>query len=87
MAKARVAFLARKSADTVDTCAVFRNTFAIGGSTNCRMGIRTAMPAAFTMKNIPNWCKIWRERESGYVQNRFNMKLLMTAQMNDIVPA
>ena len=49
--------------------------------------MRMAIPAAFTTKNIPNWCRIWRDRESGYVQYRLKKKLLKTAQTNEIVPA
>ena len=51
------------------------------------MGRRMASPATLTMKNINNWFEMGRERESGYVQYRFQKKLLIIAQMNDMVPA
>ena len=87
MASASVAFLASTSADALERCAMLSKTRAMGGSTKCRIGIRIRMPAALTTKNMPNWCRTCRERDSGYVQKRFRVKLLITAQINEIVPA
>ena len=44
-------------------------------------------PTTLTMKNCPNWVRIGLERESGYVQYRFQIKLLNTAAVNEQVLA
>ena len=63
------------------------DAFTMGGSRKCSMGSRIANPATLTIKNMINCLAIGRERESGYVQNRLKMKLLIIAQMNEMVPA
>lgn len=87
MASARVTFFANVSGGIEDNRNEFLARFSRGGSIKWRIGMRMAMPAAFTMKNIPNCCRICRDRDSGYVQKRLPMKLLMTAQIKETEPA
>ena len=86
-AVASVKFLARNSGVIGITRLEDRKKLSNGGSTKCKIGNRTATPARFTAKNIPNWCANGLERDSGYVQNRFHMKLLIMAHIKEIVPA
>ena len=87
MAIPRVAFFARVSGGRDENSLEFRTKYSMGGSTKWRIGTRMAMPAAFTTKNMLNCCRMCLDRDSGYVQKRLPRKLLMTAQMNDKLPA
>ena len=87
IAMASVAFLAAVSGEMLENMLVPEKIPSSGGSTKCRIGARMAIPTRLTAKNMPNCCSKCRDLDSGYVQNRLPVKLLITAQMNEIVPA
>ena len=63
-----------------------RNRYIVG-SRKWRIGILMAIPTMFTIKNMSNCVSTLLLLESGYVQNRFQIKLLMTAKTKEMVPA
>ena len=55
----------------------------IGISDRAKTGVRINSPIVLTNANCSAWWRTGLLRESGYVQNRFQMKLLETAAMKD----
>lgn len=69
---------------------MFRNRSAIliiGVSDNAKTGVRIKSPIVLTSANCSACRRNDLLRESGYVQNRFQMKLLVTAAMKEITLA